>query len=123
MIDSWVNVFSIWFWLTIPFNFIPSIIAFHRNHYWKWVIFALNLGLGFNILGWLIPLIWAVWPNQTKVSDVVNKDIVTNKEFGDDTKSDIHVTEMLQKLADLNARKIITDQEYEEKKKKLLDKL
>jgi hypothetical protein len=44
---------------------IPSIIAFKRNHHYKWVIFSINI---FGIIGfpWLVAMIWAVWPAESK---------------------------------------------------------
>lgn len=40
--------------------FIPTIIAFFRQHNNKLAIFLLNLFLGWTLLGWVIALVWSV---------------------------------------------------------------
>lgn len=38
----------------------PCAIAFERKHHSKWAVGALNLLLGWTIIGWLIALIWSL---------------------------------------------------------------
>jgi T4 superinfection immunity protein len=45
--------------LLVPY-FAPSIVAFVRSHHNKWAIFALNLLLGWTILGWIGSLVWSL---------------------------------------------------------------
>ena len=40
--------------------FLPSLIAFAREHKNKLAIFLLNLLLGWTVLGWVISLVWSV---------------------------------------------------------------
>lgn len=40
--------------------FLPTIIAFKRGKRNRGAIFALNLFLGWSLLGWVISLVWAV---------------------------------------------------------------
>ena len=40
--------------------FVPTIIAFLRGHPSKWAIGALNLLLGWTVLGWIGSLIWSL---------------------------------------------------------------
>lgn len=40
--------------------FLPTLIAFLRQHKNKPAIFLLNLLLGWTILGWVISLVWSV---------------------------------------------------------------
>jgi len=40
--------------------FLPTIIAFRRNHRNRWVIFLINLVFGATVLGWIGALIWAM---------------------------------------------------------------
>ena len=59
---------------------LPTIIAYKRGHHYTWVIFVLStfgsaLFFGF---GWVIALIWAVWPQQTGALDPVLNDPVSN---------------------------------------------
>ena len=39
--------------------FLPTILAFTRDHNRKWLIFPLNMLLGWTFIGWIILLIWA----------------------------------------------------------------
>jgi hypothetical protein len=38
---------------------LPAIVASVRNHHQAPVIFALNLLLGWTVLGWVLALVWA----------------------------------------------------------------
>jgi hypothetical protein len=50
---------SLIFLLFCLINLIPSIVAFIRKHQSKWVIFVLNILLGWTVVGWIITLVWA----------------------------------------------------------------
>jgi ABC-type transport system involved in cytochrome c biogenesis permease component len=39
--------------------FIPSLFAFGRHHRNRWAILALNLLLGWTVLGWIGALLWS----------------------------------------------------------------
>ncbi len=43
----------------IIIHFIPAIIAFKRGAASRWVIFLVNLFLGWTFIIWLVALIWA----------------------------------------------------------------
>ncbi len=56
---------SIWHWVIVmavvmPIGFLPSIIAFARGHVQKWLVFVLNLLLGWTGIVWVGVLIWAI---------------------------------------------------------------
>jgi hypothetical protein len=55
--------------LMIPY-FVPSIIAFVRHHHNQWAIFALNLLLGWTLLGWIGALVWSLTRSQPPVVHV-----------------------------------------------------
>lgn len=58
---------------------IPTIVAFCRDHHYKWIILAVNVfGSSFAGLGWIAAMIWACWPRETAVADVVLNDPTTN---------------------------------------------
>jgi len=46
--------------LIFAFYFLPTLIAFLRNHKNKLAIFLLNLLLGWTVLGWVVLLVWSV---------------------------------------------------------------
>jgi hypothetical protein len=51
--------------LSLVLFFLPTIIAFRRDHRNRWVIFLINLVFGVTILGWVGALIWA----RNKIDD------------------------------------------------------
>jgi hypothetical protein len=51
-------------------GFVPAIIAFKREHHYKWIILVLCFFSGFG-LPWLIAMIWAVWPTDKTLIDPV----------------------------------------------------
>ena len=58
---------------------IPTIIAFNRNHHFKLVILAINIIFGVTGIGYLIALVWAVWPEKTAIVDLVTNDLISAK--------------------------------------------
>jgi len=42
------------------FYFLPFAIAFHKKRVNTGAIFALNLFLGWTLIGWVISLVWAL---------------------------------------------------------------
>lgn len=46
--------------ILISLYFVPTVLAFMRDHKSKWGILALNFILGFTLIGWIIALIWAL---------------------------------------------------------------
>jgi hypothetical protein len=42
------------------FYFLPFAIAFHKKRANSGAIFALNLFLGWSLIGWVIALVWAM---------------------------------------------------------------
>ncbi len=60
---------------------IPIFIAFIRNHHYKWVILVLTIfGSAFLGVGWLIALIWSLWPDSTGILDPLVNDPTTNSK-------------------------------------------
>jgi len=46
--------------LIFAIYFLPSLIAFLRQHKNSLAIFLLNLFLGWTVLGWVVSLVWSV---------------------------------------------------------------
>lgn len=40
--------------------FIPTIVAFRRQHPNRWLIFVVNLAFGGTVVGWIAALVWAM---------------------------------------------------------------
>ena len=58
--------------------FCPTIIAFNREHHYKWIILGINLIFGATGIGYLVAFAWAVWPRQTAMVDLVKNDPTDN---------------------------------------------
>lgn len=80
--------------------FLPGLIAGKRKHKYSLLITILNFFLGWTIFGWLGLLVWAL--------------IDTSKTGSVDE---------LKTLADLKEKGVITEEEFEQKKKNLMDKI
>ena len=94
--------------LSVCFYFLPSIIAYKKNHANKLIILVINLLLGWTLLGWGACLVWALVDTD---GSVVNK---TFRNVGGNKYEDL---EKLQKLKQSGA---ITDEEFKIEKEKLL---
>lgn len=44
--------------------FLPTYIAFERNHRNRWLVFLCNLFLGGTLVAWVVCLIWAMSSNR-----------------------------------------------------------
>lgn len=124
--------------LIVAIYFLPTIIAFCRNHHYRWIILGINAVFGLTGVGFLVAFIWAVWPQQTAVFDVLVNDPTSNspeagrKIYGQmggnvrafmDAKnkplSDENEFE-LRRLAQLRDEGLITTEDFEQKKKVIL---
>jgi ribosomal protein L37E len=59
--------------LTLAVGWIPSAVAFGRNHPNKVPILLLNIFLGATIIGWVIALIWASMNLDKYAMNTINK--------------------------------------------------
>lgn len=114
----------------IAIYFIPTIIAFSRNHSNKGGIFLVNLLLGWTFIGWLASLIWSlsstgkqtvivnnysnVNHNKTQPTPVANTTTSAKQEDYDSR------LEQLQKLKHLFDSGILTEEEFTLEKSKVL---
>ena len=87
--------------LILLIYFLPSVIAGFRKHSCRWAIFFLNLFMGFTGFGWVAAFVWAFTNNSTARKPTI--------------------AEELKELAVLEEQGIITKEEFEMKKSKLLD--
>ena len=54
--------------------FLPAIIAITRGHLSAGAIFALNLLLGWTLLGWIVSLVWSLTGNTRGNAIVIYRD-------------------------------------------------
>lgn len=92
--------------LCILLYFVPWMIAAYRNHHQRSAIVILNIFLGWSFIGWLIALIWSV-----------------SKIENDSSENQISPTEELLKLSELKDKGILSSEEFEQKREKILKKI
>ena len=68
--DSLVGSFLLLGILCVLVALLPAIIAFWRNHSYRWVILALSIFCWTGIV-WVIALAWAIWPSNKSLADPV----------------------------------------------------
>ncbi len=104
-------VFVIFIIVGAIFYFIPSIIALMRGKSNTVAIIALNLFLGWSIVGWVVSLVWSLSSEVSPARIVVNQPLQKTKEDGIDKLT------KLKKLLDEGA---ITQDEFDQQKAVLL---
>lgn len=90
------------------FYFLPTLSAWGKCHRQVGAIFVCNLLLGWTFIGWVVSLIWAC--TESNPPEVIITDKNDNYSSADE----------LLKLAELKEKGIITQEEFEEKKKQIL---
>jgi len=113
---------------------LPTYIAFKRQHAFKWIIFAINVVLGASGLGWLVALVWAIYPQGKSIADPVlgNPTGLGSRNVGH-TLADVRAAQspgqpggattaldVLERLDALAKKGVISDLEFEGKKAELL---
>jgi len=131
----------------LPLYFLPSIIAFRRDHVYKGAITVINLVFGFTGLGWAGSMIWALYPEQrTPSAPVVIKnsnesqdkgslgrstnsggmrnptDILGNKTSNENKESDAEtLTSAIERIVKLKNEGVLTETEFAALKAKILE--
>ncbi len=59
----------LWTIVVLAVYFLPGIVAVERKHPQATAIFALNLLLGWTILGWIAALVWSLTAVRRDPSD------------------------------------------------------
>jgi hypothetical protein len=140
--SQWVGVAIVGGLLLVLLYFLPTYIAFNRNHEYKWIIFAINAVMGASGLGWLIAFVWAVWPQDKSIADpVLGNPTGTGRRNAGHTMGEVRASaaqsrgrpapgansvsalEALDKLAELAAKGIISHEEFAQKKADLLSQV
>jgi len=93
--------------------FIPSIVAFSKNRHNKSAVLVLNIFLGWSFIGWIVALVWAV-SNRNPQQIIVNNSQVSTNPSSED------YLDTLNKLHNLKSSGIITEEEFNTQKKKLI---
>jgi len=86
--------------------FVPTIVAAIRGHQSARAVFALNLLVGWTFLGWVVAFVWAL-TNLTQVAV--------------DSRTSESAADEILKLGSLRDQGLLTDEEFNMKKRQLLD--
>lgn len=81
--------------------FIPTIVAFHKKRKNKEIIFIANALLGWTAVGWILIFLWALFDGEKILTPSNN-------------------AAELEKFFELKEKGVITEEEFETKKKELL---
>jgi hypothetical protein len=119
--------------------FLPTFIAFKRQHGYKNIILVMNV-FGFSGVLWIIAMIWAVFPTEKSLIDPVVGNVTgTGERNAGDTIGSAKfgfergyqsagglpkkstALETLGTLADLKSKGAITEEEFQAAKQRLLD--
>lgn len=107
---SWQHILIISIIFILPY-FIPTFIAYSRKKPNAGAIFALNLFLGWSLIGWIVALVWALSNKES------NTQIIVNSTHPQNYNSNI---DQLAQLKELHEKGVITDEEFTNQKNKLL---
>lgn len=91
--------------LIVALYFLPAINAYENKKSNKQSVFVINLFLGWTVLGWIIAL--AMSAGKDKV-------VVVEKKSAHSTSTE------LEKLLELKEKGVLTDEEFEKQKQKIL---
>lgn len=111
--------------IVIPFiaiYFLPSFIALSRKKTNRAAIILLNFFLGWTFVGWIVSLVWACTSNNQPQTIVVNNSSYLKEESSSDLqKNDFdEKLDNLKKLKDLLDSGILSQEEFEQQKSKVL---
>lgn len=95
--------------------FIPTMVASANERRNIGAIFALNLFLGWTLVGWVLALVWSLCKDE----EIGKKSIDANEE----KINEEDIATQIEKLASLKEKNIISYEEFKAKKKELLDRL
>lgn len=94
--------------ISLLIYFLPAIIASNQKKENAGAVLALNFLLGWTLIGWVIALVWAMTKDK--------QPIVTTAATAPSTADE------LTKLAELKEKGVLSDEEFEVKKKEFLSK-
>ena len=121
--------------LFLAIYFVPTIIAFRRNHAYKGIIFVINLVFGFTGLGWAGSLIWAIFPSEKSLIDpIVGNPTGTGMRNAGDTigaagvgqsrgvDKESQATKEIREASELFQSGHISEEEYKALKRKIINR-
>lgn len=119
--DFMTSIFASFFKIAIGYVYwIPTLVAIYRKHNNKIAIGCINTFLGWTLVGWVVSLVWAL-ANPTVNKNVEKEKTTVEKTTPKKENIDINKYDQLEKIAKLKENNIITEEEFEKEKKKILE--
>jgi len=84
--------------------FLPAINAYSKKKRNAGAVLTLNFFLGWTLIGWVIAMVWSATEDDEKI-------VITKHSSADE----------LEKLAELKTKGVISEEEFQAKKKKILE--
>ncbi len=108
--------------VSLVIYFYPSFLGRYKENFTS--ILLLNLFLGWTLVGWVIALVWATSKDDKTKSDLLKiqaeQKAALEKLVIDNTQRNSSIADEIQKLNDLRSKGLISDEEFEKIRKKIL---
>ena len=118
-------IFTVVALLFLAVYFLPTFVAVARKKVNKGAIFVLNLFLGWSLIGWVVALVWALSSPETSESRPRKKTLKSNngkeKLISSENRVSVDVSSEIKSFYELKEQGIITEEEFDQKKKSLLN--
>lgn len=103
--------------------FVPTIVAGFRDHHSQAPIFALNLFLGWSVLGWVGALVWSLTATRTDVSfgRLIGERHVVQPPSAEPALPVNSISEEIERLYALKEKGALSEEEYQRTKANLLE--
>jgi len=124
ILDGSVLIFMLIGLIGVIVAFIPTYIAFGRKNPYKWIILIINIFIGWTGIGWVILLIYTLFPKRRTIVDPIldPTGTMSAKDYGDrmnDYKTHSNKINSLKELYELKKMGAISDKEFNEHRKSL----
>ena len=100
--------------------FLPSICAYRKSFASQVII--LNFLLGWTLIGWVVALVWAFKEEKPQQVIYSREPEYRERETNDDESEKPTLAEEILNLKELHNQGILTDEEFEKAKEKVLNK-
>ena len=118
-------IFTVVALLFLAIYFLPTFVAVARKKVNEGAIFVLNLFLGWSLIGWVVALVWALSSPETSEARPRKKTLKSNngkeKLISSENRVSVDVSSEIKSFYDLKEQGIITEEEFDQQKKSLLN--
>ena len=101
--------------------FLPTVFATIRSHSSSGGIFALNLFLGWTLIGWVVALAWSLKSDPDKSTKIIAQALKKNNNDKKASEISNSTAEEISKLSQLKDKGILTEEEFQSAKSRALN--